>query len=64
MTVQSGTNMYRMPKKLLQESCKYCTVARNNKYTPFELMIITKMKNKDDLKIKEMLEEDYVSMKT
>jgi len=38
------------------------TISRATKYTPFELMTGMKMRNKDDLKIKEILEEENKEM--
>ncbi|GBO29901.1 hypothetical protein AVEN_249386-1 [Araneus ventricosus] len=37
------------------------TVSRSAKFTPFELMTGVKMRNKDDLKIKEILDEEYMN---
>ncbi|GBM33934.1 hypothetical protein AVEN_79829-1 [Araneus ventricosus] len=37
------------------------STSRSTKYTPFELMMGTKMKNKEDVKVNEVLREEYLN---
>ncbi|GBN06810.1 hypothetical protein AVEN_119366-1 [Araneus ventricosus] len=37
------------------------STSRSTKYTPFELMMGTKMKNKEDIKVNEVLHEEYIN---
>ncbi|GBO22891.1 Transposon Tf2-9 polyprotein [Araneus ventricosus] len=37
------------------------STSRSTKYTPFELMMGTKMKNKEDIKVNEVLHEEYLN---
>lgn len=37
------------------------TTSRSTKFSPFELLTGIKMKNKEDMKVKEMLEEEYIN---